>query len=150
MKRFVSAGARRSSCVIAVGVLAAMLATACGGHGAAATGNTPIVNVTERDFQIAAPATVQAGMVVLRVQNKGPVGHELIVVRAPNAHLPMRSGGLTVDEERLQRVEAGALEPIDAPATRDLELRLTPGRYVLFCNMSGHFIGGMHHVLVVR
>jgi uncharacterized cupredoxin-like copper-binding protein len=58
--------------------------------------------------------------------------------------------GLTVDEARLQRTEMGALEPIDAPATRDLVLRLTPGRYVLFCNMSGHFIGGMHHVLVVR
>ena len=62
----------------------------------------------------------------------------------------MRSDGLTVDEERLSRSEVGALEPADAHAVRDLSVDLTPGRYVLFCNMSGHFIGGMHRVLVVR
>ena len=27
---------------------------------------------------------------------------------------------------------------------------LDPGRYVLFCNMYGHYLGGMHAVLVVR
>jgi uncharacterized cupredoxin-like copper-binding protein len=27
---------------------------------------------------------------------------------------------------------------------------LAPGRYVLFCNMSGHYLGGMHRLLVVR
>jgi uncharacterized cupredoxin-like copper-binding protein len=27
---------------------------------------------------------------------------------------------------------------------------LTPGRYVLFCNMSGHYLAGMRRVLVVR
>jgi uncharacterized cupredoxin-like copper-binding protein len=133
-----------------VSVLAALIATGCGGQAAISTGNTPIVNVTERDFAIAAPTTVQAGEVILRVRNEGPVGHELIVVRAPNAHLPMRSDGLTVDEEGLQRSELGSLEPHDAPVTRDLDVDLTPGRYVLFCNMSGHFIGGMHHVLIVR
>lgn len=146
MRSSVSARARWSACALGLG----LLATACGGTGAISTGNAPIVNVTERDFQISAPTTVAAGEVVLRVHNQGPVGHELIVVRAPNATLPLRSDGLTVNEERLQRTEVGALEPIDAPATRDLVLRLTPGRYVLFCNMSGHFIGGMHHVLVVR
>jgi uncharacterized cupredoxin-like copper-binding protein len=62
----------------------------------------------------------------------------------------MRSDGLTVDEERLQRSEVGVLEPAESHAVRDLRLHLTPGRYVLFCNMSGHFIGGMHKLLVVR
>jgi uncharacterized cupredoxin-like copper-binding protein len=106
--------------------------------------------VTERDFSIRAPTTMASGDVVLRVHNRGPVGHELIVVRALSAQLPMRRDGLTVDEELLQRRDLGALEPHDAPVTRDLALHLTPGRYVLFCNMAGHFIGGMHRVLVVR
>jgi uncharacterized cupredoxin-like copper-binding protein len=30
-----------------------------------------------------------------------------------------------------------------------LHLHLTPGRYVLFCNMAGHYLGGMHRTLVV-
>lgn len=149
MRSFTSVRAARAPCVVGLAVVSALIAAGCGGPDAAST-NGQIVNVTERDFAIAAPTTVQAGEVILRVQNKGPVGHELIVVRAPNAHLPMRSDGLTVDEERLQPNTLGALEPIDAPATRELDLRLTPGRYVLFCNMSGHFIGGMHRVLVVR
>jgi uncharacterized cupredoxin-like copper-binding protein len=33
---------------------------------------------------------------------------------------------------------------------RTLSVRLGPGRYVLFCNMSGHYLGGMDHDLVVR
>ena len=97
-----------------------------------------------------APKTLSAGEVVFRVHNKGPDAHELLVVRAPDARLKMRSDGLTVDEESLQRSEVGVLEPAEAPAVRDLTLRLTPGHYVLFCNMSGHFIGGMHRLLVVR
>jgi uncharacterized cupredoxin-like copper-binding protein len=130
-------------------VVVAGVATGCGGSGAGSAGNAPIVNVSERDFAISAPKTLPAGEVVLRVLNKGPVAHELIVVRAPNADLPMRSDGLTVDEDRLLRRQAGALEPADAHVVRDLRLHLTPGRYVLFCNMSGHFMGGMHRVLVV-
>jgi uncharacterized cupredoxin-like copper-binding protein len=31
-----------------------------------------------------------------------------------------------------------------------LRVRLTPGRYEFFCNMSGHYLGGMHTVIVVR
>jgi uncharacterized cupredoxin-like copper-binding protein len=28
-------------------------------------------------------------------------------------------------------------------------VHLAPGRYVLFCNMTGHYMGGMHSTLVV-
>jgi uncharacterized cupredoxin-like copper-binding protein len=39
----------------------------------------------------------------------------------------------------------------DQPGTkRVLKVTLRPGRYVLFCNMSGHYLGGMHTRLVVR
>jgi uncharacterized cupredoxin-like copper-binding protein len=132
------------------GVLLVLVAAGCGQAGSSATPRPSVIDVSERDFAVAAPKTLPAGDVVLRVHNKGPDAHELIVVRAPDARLPMRSDGLTVDEESLQRSEAGVLEPAEAPAVRDLPLHLTPGRYVLFCNMSGHFIGGMHRLLVVR
>jgi uncharacterized cupredoxin-like copper-binding protein len=109
----------------------------------------PVVRVSERDFQISAPTRVRSGPVVLRVRNRGPENHELIVVRS-SARLPLRKDGLTVDEEALQRAEAGALEPGRPGAVRELRLNLTPGRYVLFCNMEGHYLGGMHAVLLVR
>lgn len=135
---------------MALGLLAVLIATGCGGGSNRSTASTSVIGVSERDFAIQAPKTLPAGEVVLRVQNKGPDTHEFLVVRASSVRLPMRSDGLTVDEERLQRSEVGVLEPAEAHAVRDLTLHLAPGRYVLFCNMSGHFIGGMHRLLVVR
>jgi uncharacterized cupredoxin-like copper-binding protein len=46
--------------------------------------------------------------------------------------------------------DGGSLEPGASGDVRDLQVHLTSGRYVLFCNMSGHYLGGMHRVLVVR
>ena len=108
------------------------------------------MQVTERDFGIKAAKQVAAGAVVFRVRNRGPGSHELLVVRASTGRLPFRSDGLTVDEEAVTKAEVGVLEPGHAGVVRELRVRLTPGRYVLFCNMSGHFLGGMHTELVVR
>jgi uncharacterized cupredoxin-like copper-binding protein len=105
--------------------------------------------VRESDFAIRAARRVSAGDVVLRVRNRGPDEHELIVLRASRPRLPFRSDGFTVDEEALQRSEAGALEPGEPGTVRALRLRLTPGRYVLLCNMAGHYLGGMRADLVV-
>ena len=134
-----------------LGAVAAALAalSGCGGNGALAGGGT-VVRVSERDFRITAPKQVPSGDVVLQARNRGPDNHELIVVRAPEGKLPMRSDGLTVNEEALQKAEAGVLEPGDPGSVRELKLHLSRGRYVLFCNMSGHFLGGMHAVLVVK
>jgi uncharacterized cupredoxin-like copper-binding protein len=84
------------------------------------------------------------------VKNRGPDDHELIVVRADDGRLPLRGDGLTVDEEALERSAAGVLEPGDPGSLRTLDVHLVRGRYVLFCNMSGHYLGGMRAVLVVR
>jgi uncharacterized cupredoxin-like copper-binding protein len=106
--------------------------------------------VNEHDFEVEAPHTASAGTIVLRVANHGPDQHELIVARAPNGGLPLRGDGVTVNEEALSHAEVGSLEPARAGAVRDLEVHLAPGRYVLFCNMTGHYMGGMHSTLVVQ
>jgi uncharacterized cupredoxin-like copper-binding protein len=116
-----------------------------GGHHAAA----PVVRVTERDFRITAPKHVRSGDLVLSVQNRGPDAHELIVVRDRSTGLPLRRDGSTVSEEKLEPVIAGALEPGQPGSRRTLRLHLAPGLYELFCNMSGHYRGGMHSKLVV-
>jgi len=122
----------------------------CGSDGAGTEAGGPTVGVAERDFAISAPRQVSSGDVVLQVHNRGPDQHELIVARVTGTALPFRADGLTIDEDALARREAGALEPGQPGAVRDLPLHLTPGRYVLFCNMSGHYLGGMHSDLVVR
>jgi uncharacterized cupredoxin-like copper-binding protein len=90
-----------------------------------------------------------AGDVRLAVTNRGPDAHELIVVRLRGMRLPLRRDGLTVDEDALEPEIAGALEPAQ-PTTRTLDVHLAPGRYILLCNMAGHYLGGMHATLVVR
>jgi uncharacterized cupredoxin-like copper-binding protein len=119
-------------------------------HATAAASLVTEVRVTERDFQISAPQQVSNGDLLLTVANQGPENHELIVVRAASARLPLRSDGLTVNEAALQPVKLPSLEPGAPGSVRELRLHLPPGRYVFFCNMAGHFMGGMHAVLVVR
>lgn len=137
----------------ALGALTLVAAgTGCGSsHGRS---DAQVVTVNERDFTIrASPRVLAAGDVVFRDDNHGPDAHELIVARAPGASgvsLPLRSDGLTVSEEELQRSIVASLEAGEAGTVRQLHVRLAPGRYVLFCNMAGHFMAGMETVVTVR
>jgi uncharacterized cupredoxin-like copper-binding protein len=141
--------ARRRLLALGAGASALLLITGCG--GAARADSAAVVRVSERDFGItASPREVSPGAVVVRVVNHGPDRHELIVVRVRGKRLPLRSDGMTINEEALQRAEVGVLEPGAPGSVRDLHVNLSAGRYVLFCNMSGHYMGGMHTMLVVR
>ena len=102
-----------------------------------------MVRVSERDFTIRIPARIPAGNVRFLVDNRGPDQHELIVVRAAGAELPLRADAATVDEEGLERSTVGVLEPGAVGSVRELDVHLRPGRYEVFCNMAGHYLGGM-------
>jgi uncharacterized cupredoxin-like copper-binding protein len=136
-------------CTISTLVLLASAAGGCGSARRAAAGGTP-VSVSERDFHISAPSRLHAGEVAFTVRNEGPDRHEFIVASVAAASVPLRTDGLTVDEETLQKREVGELEPGEPGALRTLRLNLAPGRYVFFCNMAGHYLGGMHHEVVVE
>jgi len=132
------------------GGLVLLALAGCGTRGGHADARQTVLRVTERDFQITAPKRSASGDLVLSVQNRGPDAHELIVVREPGSRLPLRRDGSTVSEEKLDGVTAGLLEPGQPGSSRKLRLHLARGRYVLFCNMSGHYLGGMHTELVVQ
>ena len=133
-----------------VAAIAAICLSAVGCAPRQSTTRGELVRVTEGDFRIAATRRVAAGDIVIRVKNRGPDAHELIVVKTETGRLPLRGDGLTIDEDAVQHDEVGALEPGSPGSVRELHVRLTPGRYVLLCNMSGHYMGGMHRTLVVR
>jgi uncharacterized cupredoxin-like copper-binding protein len=132
-------------------VVAALCAvTGCSSGHASGHAVGTVADVTERDFHISvSPARVPAGNVDLSVHNRGPENHELIVVRVGAAPIPLRKDGITVDEDALEHETMGALEPGAPGSVRQLRLRLKPGRYEVFCNMSGHYLGGMHTDLTV-
>jgi uncharacterized cupredoxin-like copper-binding protein len=126
----------------------ALLVAGCSSSGTKPSGT--VASVVERDFKIRAQRyDLPAGKVDLSVKNDGPEAHELIVVRETDSGMPMRKDGLTVDEDAIEKQTLGALEPGQPGGERHLQLHLARGRYLLLCNMSGHYLGGMHAELVV-
>jgi uncharacterized cupredoxin-like copper-binding protein len=139
---------RAASSLVLVGAVAAVVTASGCGDGARSARGATVVPVRVADFRIQAPAHVRAGNVVFRVHNGGPDAHEFIVIRS-SRELPLRGDGVTVDEDRLEKVTAGTLEPTAPGSTTDLSLHLAPGRYELICNMNGHYLGGMRRQIVV-
>lgn len=106
------------------------------------------MHVTLKDFRIKiSRAHVPAGDVQLVVENKGPDTHELLVART-SAPLPLRADGITVDEEALEPVTVDEVEGEARGHVFVAQFKLRPGRYELFCNMAGHYLGGMRARLV--
>jgi uncharacterized cupredoxin-like copper-binding protein len=111
------------------------------------------VNVRLEDFKVREDmAVVPAGTVSFRIINQGPTTHELNVIRTDRApdKLPLQRDGLTVDQDAPGIDHLDEVEGLDIDDRRTLVLRLTPGHYVLYCNLEGHYLGGMHAALTVR
>jgi uncharacterized cupredoxin-like copper-binding protein len=112
-----------------------------------------VVNVLLDDFHVRrSTAATPAGMVRFVLKNNGPSTHEFIVVRTDRApdQLPLQRDGLTVDEEGPGVDHVDEAEGLDIADHRTLTLGLAPGHYVLFCNMEGHYLGGMHAAFTVH
>jgi uncharacterized cupredoxin-like copper-binding protein len=111
------------------------------------------VNVLLKDFNVRQDAAVvPAGTVSFRVLNQGPTTHEFIVVRTDRApdKLPLQRDGLTVNEDAPGIDLLDEVEGLDIDDRRTLVLDLAAGRYVMYCNLEGHYLGGMHGALIVR
>jgi hypothetical protein len=131
---------------------ACALLAGCGTSGPTTSPGGTTVRVTERDFHIGESVQrIRTGMVDVSLRNQGPDDHELLIAKeSPGTPLPMRADGVTVNEEALDPVTVKPpLEPGRPGLVRNLRVHLAPGRYVLFCNMAGHYLGGMHTVLWV-
>jgi uncharacterized cupredoxin-like copper-binding protein len=111
------------------------------------------VNVLLEDFKVEQDAAVvPAGTVSFRIRNQGPTTHEFIVVRTDRASdkLPLQRDGLTVNEEAPGVEFVDDAEGLDIDDRQSLVLDLAAGNYVLYCNLEGHYLGGMHAALAVR
>ena len=111
------------------------------------------VNVQLQDFKVSEDVgVVPAGTVSFRIRNHGPTSHQLLVVRTdrPPDKLPLQRDGLTVDEEAPGVDFLDEAQGLDIDDRKTLVLRLTPGHYVLYCNLEGHYLGGMYAALKVR
>jgi uncharacterized cupredoxin-like copper-binding protein len=111
------------------------------------------VNVLLHDFTLRRDVdVVPAGTVRFRILNQGPTTHELSVIRTDRApdKLPLQRDGLTINEDAPGMDFLDEAEGLDIGDRRTLALRLAAGNYVLYCNMEGHYLGGMHAAFTVR
>ncbi len=97
--------------------------------------------------------STQASPTTIEAPNEGSVEHELVVFKTNMnpAKLPTEASG-EVDEEKLDEIaeEAGEIADVEAGDTKAEDFKLTPGKYVIFCNLPGHYAQGMYGTLTVK
>jgi hypothetical protein len=114
-------------------------------------GQGPGVAVTEDSYSIALPQTaIPSGSVTFDVTNVGPSLHEFVVLRTnlPADGLPTEANG-SVKTDVPGVTVTGEVHDVPSCATKTLTVDLKPGRYVLICNLPGHYAMGMWFPLVV-
>ena len=92
----------------------------------------------------AAPATAKTGVVTFQVTNSSKdTIHEMIVMYLadPSKPLPYISAENRVDEDKAG--DKGEVSELDPGASGTLTVFLKPGKYLLICNVPGHFEAGM-------
>jgi uncharacterized cupredoxin-like copper-binding protein len=94
------------------------------------------------------PAVLSAGAMELWLANTDGVAHDLVVARAAEpGSLAVQDGRGAI--ERIGEVLASS-EAFDPGEEATLSFALEPGRYVLFCNQTGHYQRGMYYSFEVQ
>lgn len=104
------------------------------------------VLMTEWDMET--EATIAAGTITFQVRNDGAVAHEFAVVRSdlPADGLPI--DGAVADETGLEVL--GRIPEFGAGSSQAITLDLTPGNYLLICNVPAHYTLGMATAITVE
>lgn len=144
--------ATRHLAVLAVPAAAAMLIAGCGSTDSKAAASPDpeppsAVTVKATEFSFT-PSTVtaRAGKVKLTLDNQGKIEHEVVVLKTGQAARALKANGGRVSEAG----SVGEVSETAAGAVKSVTLDLEPGRYVLACNITGHYQGGMFGTLTVR
>jgi uncharacterized cupredoxin-like copper-binding protein len=98
-------------------------------------------------------ATASSGTVEITAPNVGQTEHELVLFAsdADPASLPVKGG--EVDEaafEKTGAVNAGEIEEVLPGESKSGSFDLNPGRYVMICNLPGHYSQGMYGSLTAN
>lgn len=111
-------------------------------------GDDGSVRVELAEWSVKAPPSAKAGKVMFTAKNGGSTPHELVVLRTnTDAGALQRNASGVVDEgkngvvAKTRQVAEGGTEPLDAT--------LAPGKYVLICNVPGHYGLGMRTAFTV-
>jgi uncharacterized cupredoxin-like copper-binding protein len=97
-------------------------------------------------------SSVPSGQVTFVATNTGKIEHELVVIKTdlPADALPVAEG--KVNEEAAGISVIGEIEPeeLGPGKTATKTFTLAPGKYVLVCNIAGHYQAGMRAPFTVQ
>ncbi len=131
-----------------VGLLtASALAISLAGCGGGSGGGTPVAATVNQSSLSATPAAVKSGKTTFNVTNAGTEQHEFVVLKTDTTQdklTPGADGGVSEDGK------LGEVNPFSPKATKTLTLNLTPGNYIMLCNLPGHYQRGIHTGFVVQ
>lgn len=94
---------------------------------------------------------VASGPVTFNVLNtSADFVHEMVVapLKSPDEMLPYDEGNAKVDENAAGHV--GEVAELDPGKSRSVTLDLSPGAYILYCDIPGHYMAGMWTILNVK
>src|SRR5262249_22130528 len=107
----------------------------------------PATNVvTLKEMRITpARATVPSGRVTFVARNAGTIEHELVVIRATR---PLEVRKFRAVEP--EGASPGEVEDVAPGTSKSVTLTLKPGKYLLICNIVGHYQLGMSATITAR
>ena len=133
-----------------VALVAGLVVTGC---GPAPTPTPASVRVTLDEWSVKpSVASVPAGKVTFQVVNQGKIEHELVLLKtdlAANALKARAAEPDKVDEEAGAK-NMGEIEDVGTGASKSETFDLAPGKYVLVCNVAGHYKSGMATAFEVK
>ena len=114
------------------------LALGAGALGAGAASSATTVNVSLREYRVSpSKSSVTPQKVTFSVTNRGELTHELEVVKWSRGvgAIPVKNNKATFDDD----LELGEVEDIEPGQTKRFSVNLKRGKYVLLCNVAGHY-----------
>ena len=139
--------ARLSSIAAAAALaLVAGVSTAAAAPVAPAAGGGTVKTVLSEFRVVTAVKSIKAGKVTFAISNSGKRVHELVVVKTDLAPAKLRKANGRADESR----SVGEIGDVLAGKSGKLTLTLKPGKYVLLCNLPGHFAAGQWSAFTVK
>ena len=142
---------RRALASVLACLTLAGVACSDGSAGLSGTAGTEI-HATLEDFLISLdPSSAPAGPAAFAATNDGPSAHQFIVARTDLApgELPTtdQNGVEVVDEKGKGLRIVCEITNIPPSSSTSLAVHLDEGSYVVFCNLPGHYVQGMHAAL---